>query len=138
MERKAQVKNLISYFNLFSYLATFILVACQSTAIGSEELDSEAWKSDKKGCSGERADMVSDFEAAKDEMLNMSENQIRSLLGAPDKVQLFERSQKFYIYYIERGNQCEEVSGTKEGRHYQIRFNSLNQVNEVSLALPTD
>ena len=137
MERKTQVIKFINAFvKVFLVVICLMINACQSTTITEDEFDSEIWKKDKNGCLGERLKLLEDFNAVKGKMTDLSEKQIRSLLGAPDQIQLFERSQKFYIYYIETGSQCGK-SG-KEGRHYQIRFSSLNQVNEVSLALPVN
>ncbi|MBT30425.1 MAG: hypothetical protein CMO01_12265 [Thalassobius sp.] len=117
-------------------LLFFVLSACTGHSISEEEFSSSTWRQDKNGCSGERLKIQGNLEAVKDQLIGLSETEIRSLLGAPDKVQLFERSQKFYIYFIEPGAQCEEKEG-KEGKSYHIRFNSINQVNEVSLVLPS-
>ena len=116
-----------------------ILISCSGRRISEEAFSSKTWKNDKNGCNNDRLALLKDFETVKHQLIGMSENETRKILGTPDKVQLFERSQKYYIYFIESGSQCEngENIGNKEGRSYHIRFNSINQVNEVSLALPS-
>ncbi|MEM1137180.1 MAG: hypothetical protein AAGI07_15180 [Bacteroidota bacterium] len=114
-----------------------LITACSSKRISEDAFESSIWKNDKMGCESKRLDLLDNFEAIKSKIIGISENDTRRLLGAPDKVQLFERSQKFYIYFIEPGKQCEgNAHNQKEGRSYHVRFNSLNQVNEISLALP--
>ena len=135
MERKTQITNKSGFIAIL-FSCCFYLFSCSQSPISEEEFNSISWQNDKNGCQGNRAKIVKDFEGVKDKLIGLGENQLRKLLGSPDQVQLLERSQKFYIYYIEKGAQCGDPG--IEGKNYQIRFNSLNQVNEVSLALPVN
>jgi len=133
VERKIKIANK-SGIKCILLLSCLYLFSCGQLPISEEEFNNTSWKNDKNGCQGERSKIVKNFEGIKDRLIGLGENQLRQLLGSPDQVQLLERSQKFYIYYIEKGAQCGDTG--IEGKNYQIRFNSLNQVNEVSLTLP--
>jgi hypothetical protein len=97
--------------------------------------DQEAWRQDKRGCQGQRASLLADFEAlAKPELLKgMRELEAKQLLGLPDQIEVAERGQKFYTYFVEPGNQCQDNAAGKEARRVRVRFSALNQVNEVTL-----
>ncbi len=140
MENKQVTKLLTGNLLVLPVLLPLVLVAFWFTACGSsnleERFDAGAWRADKAGCEGKRQAMLKEFQSIEQELQGMSELETRKLLGKPDKVELYERSQKFYIYYIEPGSQCENSFEANEGKHYYIRFNSLNQVNEVSLQIP--
>ncbi|UZR95123.1 hypothetical protein [Chondrinema litorale] len=131
--------NTKKLFTAKKYIYLFLLTvlsACTGQRISEEAFSSNTWRQDKKGCNGERLEIKEEFDTIKEQLIGLSETETRNFLGAPDKVQLFERNQKFYIYYLEPGAQCEGKEG-KEGKSYHIRFNSINQVNEISLVLPS-
>jgi hypothetical protein len=53
------------------------------------------------------------------------------LLGKADMNELSKRNQKFYYYYLEAGKQCKDSSKTQVAKRIQIRFDAINNVNEV-------
>ena len=97
--------------------------------------DLDVWKNDAMGCKSERMAQVADFEEVRGFLEGKSELDIRKILGRPDKVELMDRSQKFYLYFLEKGRQCyenEDYEG-KEGKYLYVRFTSLNEVNEIGV-----
>jgi hypothetical protein len=97
--------------------------------------DQEAWRQDKRGCQGKRASLLADFEAlAKPALLKgLRELETKQLLGSPDQIEVAERGQKFYTYFLEPGNQCQGSEAGQEARRIRVRFSALNQVNEITL-----
>jgi hypothetical protein len=128
VERKTEVVKKISNRLIILFCVFWLTSACNQTPLSEEEFNATAWKNDQNGCLGERVKLADDLEKSREKIMGMSENQIRRLLGSPDKVQLFERSQKFYIYFIEKGSQCGKEGA--EGKNYQV--------SEISLALPVN
>jgi len=91
-----------------------------------EGVNVEAWKADIAGCNEERLQLVDTIISQSDKLKGLSENTMISLLGKPDQHELYERSQKFFIYHLEKGNKCPQYDG-KYFKSFYIRFNSLDQ-----------
>jgi hypothetical protein len=121
--------------NIMHRLIVFILVigftACKSDITFTEKFDSLTWKADKNGCKDKRLSLLADLENIKSELINVGDKDLLELLGKPDKVQLYDRHQRFFYYYVENGEQCGE--GTKKARRVAVRLNSLNLVSEISV-----
>ncbi len=122
------------------YLPILLLLLsnCKPNA-GPEGFDDESWRNDPMGCQNKRANQINDFlKIAKPYLLEKSlrEIEVRQLLGKADAIEIAERGMKFYKYYIDKGRQCENDSSSRQGRYIQIRFNALNQVNEVAIITP--
>lgn len=109
----------------------FIVSACNSgVEFSKEEFDVAIWKSDKKGCESKRLAEYENFQKIKGRLEGLSEIEIRQTLGKPDLVDLYKRKQKFYIYFLEKGPQCEENTSGK-GQRIEVRFSALERVNEI-------
>jgi len=124
---------------LIILLCYFLLVSCSNNRdFPKDKFDQALWKSDAMGCSNQRLKLLNNFNLIKEELYELSEVEIRSVLGKPDKVELYKRKQKFYYYFIENGTQCSktEAEEISEGRSIMVRFSALNAVNEISLKLP--
>jgi outer membrane protein assembly factor BamE (lipoprotein component of BamABCDE complex) len=112
--------------------AMLFMAACSSNSPADIPLDSTTWKQDKKGCTGKRAELLPQFEEARDLMMGMRERDILQVLGRPDKQDLHKRNQKFYIYYVQQGSQCEGNQHLAPGKIIRMRFSALDLVNEIS------
>ena len=60
-----------------------------------------------------------------------SQEEVRDLLGSPDKNELMERGQKQFIYFIDNGPDCKNNKGATQGIY--LRFSALNNLYEVSI-----
>ena len=116
-------------------ICILLLAGCQTQQFQIEGFEQEIWRADTNGCQGQRISLSEKLAEQKNKLIGLSEQEIRGFLGKPDKVELFVRSQKFYVYYIEPGKQCGGVIA-KEGRNFYVRFNSVNTVSEITLVLP--
>ncbi len=114
-------------------IAGFILVAgflngCREKP-GIPGFDSASWIGDQSGCSGIRSRLAAEVINSKNQFIGQRERRIMELLGKPDRNDLYERNQKFFIYYIEPGAGCAKpVAGP---RMLVVRFNATGYCNEL-------
>ena len=107
------------------------LTSCKE-AIHVDGFDIDSWKKDTKGCANTRLALLAEFEQKiKPKLKGLSEKEVYTLLGKADINELSKRNQKFYYYYIEKGNQCLDSTTTTMARRIQIRFDAINNVSEV-------
>ncbi len=119
--------------NYLSFCYVFLLLSCQKS-IDLQGFDNQAWKQDAKGCQNKRLALFAEFEQKiKPQLKGLTEKELIDLLGRADKQELFKRSQKFYSYYIEAGNQCGQAAQANTARRLQIRIDAINQVSEIVL-----
>lgn len=124
--------------SLLCYSVVFLvfMMSCSSQN-GAEliggEYNEEVWKNDEQGCKNTRWAMLDDIKKAKEKLLQMGEKDIRQTFGKPDKVSLFTRSQKFYLYYLESGRQCTQDSTHKMGRSLEISLDALGRLHEMNV-----
>lgn len=97
-----------------------------------ENIDFNKWKDDKDACNQYRIKVVDNLISQKDKLKGLSQNEMIKLLGTADKHQLYERSQKFFIYYLEPNEKCNQyVEGYIKALY--IRFNSLDQAVDFNI-----
>ena len=115
----------------FAFLL-FILLLSQCREVKSiEGLDTAAWKADRHACNRIRIGLENSFMENKNKLKGYSQQEIGKVLGKPDEVDLYKRNQKFFIYYIMPGKQCEGVTLKSRPRSLYIRFSAMNVSNEV-------
>ncbi|MDZ7604152.1 MAG: hypothetical protein U5K79_00870 [Cyclobacteriaceae bacterium] len=93
-----------------------------------QNFDSELWIADKNGCAGTRVASMENLLAAKHLMRGLQTNEIVELLGKPDAEELYDRSQKYYIYFMEPGPKCETPK--EKPRALYVRFSAVGLANE--------
>ncbi len=109
-----------------------IVSSCGNKTISIEGLDTNSWKADSKGCKGLRVPLETEYLSSKDKLKGYSQKEIMSILGRPDEVELYKRSQKFFIYYIQPGPGCEKNDiGEHRPKSLFIRFSALDISNEI-------
>jgi len=111
-----------------------LLIAGWGCAPAGKDLpgfDEQAWKDDKQGCQGQRAKLLTDLEAAWPELKGLSQVDIERTLGKPDQHELYRRSQKFFIYYVSAGPNC-DTPGEDPPLRVHVRFNALGFANELA------
>lgn len=125
-------------FLVFSFcvFVNFLVSSCSDpNAITQTEFDMKAWKMDRNGCESVRTRMLEDLEKIKPKLEGLDEIDLRKILGKPDFAELYSRNQKFYTYYIDASEKCENANAKKvkngERRLVQIRFDAINAVNEI-------
>lgn len=119
---------------LFRCLPAIVLVAavaCSRTTPSLEGLDAAAWKADRHACQGVRATGISALQEQKKNFLGLSEMQIVSVFGAPDRNELYKRNQKFYYYDLQPSTDCPHA--TPDPLALVIRFNAMGLAKEISI-----
>lgn len=129
-----------------SFLTLFTLTSCKED-VDLQGFDIKKWREDYKGCKNNRLELLAEFDQkVKPKLKGLSEKEVYKLLGKADMNELSRRNQKFYYYFIEPGKQCSSNTdttansvtnsmlngiNTKPARRMQIRFDAINNVNEV-------
>jgi len=95
------------------------------------DFDAELWKTDKGGCNGSRIGQITNLMDQKDKIMGLDQPHVIKLIGNPDEHELSKRLQKFFIYYISGGEECQDSQSSKT--KLSIRFDALGKANEVVL-----
>ncbi len=111
-------------------LSLLFLLGCGSSP-NLGDFDSKLWKSDVKGCSGQRVSQAKEIDEIKSELLGLHHKKIVKILGPPEEQELYKRSQNYYSYFVDPGTDCD--SSTQNPRKLVIRFTALGIANEVNI-----
>lgn len=114
---------------LFFLFLLNLTSGCGSDSIRLENADLERWKSDRKGCNGERKSIVHSIVNQKEKILAASEASVVETLGKPDQVELYKRNQKLYHYRLSPGPECAAKDSTD--LELLIRFNAMGRAKEI-------
>lgn len=107
--------------------SSILLWSCSNTSI--EGFDKEIWISDRWGCNSRRVAMAEQIILQKDKLRGKSQTEIRRILGKADQFELYERTQKFFHYYLTPGKNCNEADSI--AKYLSIRFSPLDQASEI-------
>ncbi|WP_341226308.1 hypothetical protein [uncultured Arcticibacterium sp.] len=119
--------------NLLFFCLILGVSSCRSKPIDmGGDFDSELFRSDRNACNGLRADLHDALVANKDSLLGHSENDIFSTLGRYDLQMLDSRNQKVFIYFLEKGPQCENIPKPTEATSLAVYFNATKLVKEIT------
>ncbi len=127
------MNRLFKGFLLATSIAVFSSSCTPSLPKIGGDFDSEVWKKDELGCGGERAKMLDDLLENKDVLVELREADVRIMFGRPDEVELFSRSQKFYLYYVKHGGQCPNEGGKEVGQMLELSLDALGRVHELNI-----
>lgn len=115
-----------------SFLIVALTVACSSGPEKLGRLDLRKWRSDRNACDGIRETLAGDFEAEQKELLGKFIDEIGEILGRPDIHQLGERNTKFYVYFLQKGTQCEDIKNKSEAKKVILKFNAVGLLSEIT------
>ena len=114
---------------LIFFIQIMILAACGND-VSLENFDRSAWSSDPQGCKEKRMDLTETLRSQRDQLKGLNQQEVIKILGKPDEHELYKRSQKYFIYYLQPGPQCESQTELAPLK-LMIRFNALGLSNEV-------
>ncbi len=119
------------------YLGVLILaslsISC-SSKVSLENVDLDNWKKDRNGCLGLRINDLENFRAVKNDLLGKDNQALLKTFGRPDKVELADRSQSFFIYYMEPSAQCQGDNSLNDATKVIFRLNAYSRVSEVTIS----
>jgi hypothetical protein len=121
-----------SFLYLFSMLCFSVLVSC-SSKLDTGVINIENWKSDRYGCKGLRMQDMEELEKLKNSFLGASNQALIKTFGRPDRVELVDKSQSFFFYFLEPSIQCDGVELEKEPLRVLFRLNAVSKVSEVTI-----
>jgi hypothetical protein len=119
-------------FILISLIAISILSSC-SSAVDAGKINLENWKSDRYGCKGLRMQDLQELQLIKNNFLGVNNQALIKTFGRPDRVELVDKSQSFFFYFLEPSSDCEGVKSEKEPLRVLFRMNALSKVSEVTI-----
>lgn len=96
-----------------------------------EKFNSELWIEDKNGCQGSRLELKDQLLSVKHNMRGLKTNEIEDYLGKPDAQELYNRSQRYYIYFLESGPKCDHP--TESPQALFVRFSAVGIANEFTV-----
>lgn len=120
-------------FRFFIPLFNLGLIASCSGPIDAGKVNLENWKSDRDGCKGLRMQDLEEFKAIKNNFLGADNQALIKTFGRPDRVELVDKSQSFFFYFIEPSGDCEGVESEKEPLRVLFRMNAISKVSEVNI-----
>jgi len=93
------------------------------------------WQGDFNGCDGNREIQLRFLNGLKKDFEGLSESQLISILGKPNKQELKERNCKSYYYFAAPGKQC--IMENKETKipYVIVEMNAISYVSLVRFAL---
>ncbi|QJD77913.1 hypothetical protein [Spirosoma rhododendri] len=118
--------------NVFLLLALLGLFSCEPPPDQFGRLDLKKWRSDRGGCNGIRAAILPDFRAEIQNLKGKRSDTIGDLLGRPDINEIADRNQKFYIYFLEKGPQCDKPGAKSTSRSVAIRMSAIGLATEIT------
>ncbi|TXE13680.1 hypothetical protein [Algoriphagus aquimarinus] len=119
-------------FLLLSALVLSFAFSCSSKR-DTGNMNIENWKADHYGCKGLRMQDLEELERLKHSFLGIDNQALIKTFGRPDRVELVDKSQTFFFYFLEPSNACEGVEIEKEPLRVLFRLNAISKVSEVTI-----
>ncbi|AFK03220.1 hypothetical protein Emtol_2081 [Emticicia oligotrophica DSM 17448] len=117
---------------LIVLLVCLSFFSCKKKEANFGKFDLQSFKTDRGGCEGKREKLVEDLKTQKNNILGLTENQVVDNLGRYDFQILSRRNEKVFVYYLEKGPQCEMIQNPTQARSMILYFNAASLVKEVS------
>jgi len=128
---KITLVNRMSFFAGLTLLL-FLVTGCSAPPEKLGDLDLVKWRNDRGGCKGERTALEPAFKNEQEKMMGKLADDVGTILGKPDIQQLGGRNQKFYVYFLERGPQCDDIKHKSNARKVVLKFNALGLLSEIT------
>lgn len=120
---------------VFGIISFAILFSACSGKVDLKNVNLENWKKDRDGCTGLRMQELEAFRVVKNDLLGKDNQSIIKTFGRPDKVELTDRSQSFFIYFIDPSPSCSNVDPNDElPMKVMLRMNAYSRVSEVVIS----
>ena len=128
-------QNSIPMLRKSTYIFIFTLLTLYSCSgpIDAGKINLENWKADRYGCKGLRMQDLEELQQIKNNFLGADNQSLIKTFGRPDRVELVDKSQSFFFYFLEPSSDCEGVKSEKEPLRVLFRMNALSKVSEVTI-----
>ena len=117
-----------------AFLSLFIIFLLASCTHKPElnGLNVALFKKDRGGCNGDRVKQIAWLKSNKMTWKGVSSNDVEDILGKPDIQQLADRNQEYYIYFLEKGEQCEKMTNPSRAKSMAFRFSAIGLATEIT------
>ncbi|GHB69462.1 hypothetical protein [Persicitalea jodogahamensis] len=109
-----------------------LMAGCSSAPERLGQLDLVKWRQDRSACNGIRPTLVKGFKIEQANLMGKFADEVGEMLGKPDIHQLGSRNQKFYVYFLEKGSQCEDITKSSTALKVILRFNAVGLLSEIT------
>ncbi|MEN9960607.1 MAG: hypothetical protein RL045_859 [Bacteroidota bacterium] len=94
--------------------------------------DVEGFKKDRGSCLGTREKQIDWLKTHKMTWKGVSSNDLEDILGKPDIQQLADRNQEYYVYFLEKGPHCNQMTNPSKARTMAFRFSAMGLTTEIT------
>ncbi|WP_375582667.1 hypothetical protein [Cyclobacterium xiamenense] len=115
----------------FFFCLLSLVIACTSK-LDTGSIDISNWKKDRNGCLGLRIQDLEELREIKNSFLASYNQELIKTFGRPDRVVLVDKSQSFFIYFLEPSDEC-GLKPEKEPLKVLFRLNAVSKVSEVTI-----
>src|SRR5690606_30900667 len=126
-----QLMSRPSILPFFLLLLAFGFTSC-SPQLETGSINLENWKNDRNGCKGLRIQDLEELQRLRNTFLEATNQQLIKAFGRPDRVELYDKSQSFFYYFLEPSDVCGDIK-EKEPLKVLFRLNAVNRVSEVTI-----
>lgn len=120
-----------SHIATIAFIIATLAFSC-SSRLDAGNINLENWKSDRYGCKGLRIQNLEELRKIKNTFLEANNQELIKTFGRPDRVELLDKSQSFFFYFLEPSGFCEGVE-EKEPLKVLFRLNAISRVSEVTI-----
>lgn len=113
-------------------LLIWISFSC-SSPLDAGKINLKNWKEDRYGCKGLRIQDLEELRTIKNNFLGADNQALIKTFGRPDRVDLMDKSQSFFFYFLEPSKECAGVEIEKEPLRVLFRLNAISKVSEVTI-----
>ena len=117
---------------LFIAILIWVSFSC-SSPLDAGKINLKNWKADRYGCKGLRLQDLEELRAIKNNFLGADNQALIKTFGRPDRVDLMDKSQSFFFYFLEPSGECDGVEMEKEPLRVLFRLNAISKVSEVTI-----
>jgi hypothetical protein len=112
----------------------FILIGC-SSKLDTGSMNMDEWKKDRYGCKGLRIKEVNELKRLRTSFLGKNNQALIKTFGRPDRVELVDKSQSYFYYFLEPTEDCESIKAAEKPMKLSFRLNAISKVSEVTIGI---
>jgi hypothetical protein len=117
--------------SILLFLTCIVAISCTNKPT-LEGFDLALFKNDRAACKGDRIQQFAWLKANKVTWKGVSSNDVEDILGKPDIQQLADRNQEYYIYFLEKGEQCKKITNPSQAKTMAFRFSAIGLATEIT------
>jgi hypothetical protein len=117
------------------FIAIFSIIMSCSSKFDTGSINIEDWKNDRYGCKGLRLKEVDELKRLRNTFLGKNNQALIKTFGRPDRVELVDKSQSYFYYFLEPSENCDEKIRKEQPMKITFRLNAISKVSEVTIGI---